>query len=121
MRASGWGRIINIGSSSVALQVRDVTHYIASKMAVIGLTRGIATEAASDGVTVNVVAPSLVRISGTVAMPDEALTGFAAIQSISRVQVPADLAGTDASLASDDAGFTTGQVLFVDGGLVRSS
>ncbi len=121
MRKNGWGRIIDTGSNSVALQVTDVTHYIASKMAVIGLTRGIATEAGSDGVTANVVAPSVVRTPGTAGIPEEAMTELAAIQSISRVQIPEDLAGVVAFLASDDAGFMTGQVLYVDGGLVRST
>lgn len=121
MKDKGWGRIINTGSNSVALVVPDVTHYIASKMAVIGLTRGLATEGGPHGVTANVVAPSVVRTPGTAAMPEEAMTGLATTQSVPQVQVPADLAGTVAFLASDDAAFITGEVLYVDGGLVRTS
>jgi 3-oxoacyl-[acyl-carrier protein] reductase/(S)-1-phenylethanol dehydrogenase len=121
MRERGWGRIINMGSNSVALRVPDLTHYISSKMAVFGLTRGIATEAGPDGVTANVVAPSSVRTPGTSGQPDAAFEALAQMQAIPRVQVPDDLAGVVSFLASDDSAFMTGQVLYVDGGLVRSS
>ncbi|MER5348659.1 SDR family NAD(P)-dependent oxidoreductase [Streptomyces mirabilis] len=121
MRQQKWGRVINTVSNSVALQVPNMTHYMASKLAVVGITRGVATEVGADGITVNAVAPSSVRTPGTAHMPKEAFAGLAGMQSIARVQVPEDLAGTVSFVASDDAAFMTGQVLYVDGGMVRSS
>jgi 3-oxoacyl-[acyl-carrier protein] reductase/(S)-1-phenylethanol dehydrogenase len=124
MRERGWGRIINTGSNSAALVVPNLTHYIASKMAVIGFTRGIATEAGADGVTANVVAPSITRTPGTAGLPEAGFASFAnlaASQAIHRTEVPDDLAGVVSFLASDDAAFMTGQVLYVDGGVVRTS
>ena len=65
MQAAGHGRIVNMTSNSVGLVIPGFTHYIASKMAVIGLTRGLATELAEHGVTVNAIGPSLTRTATT--------------------------------------------------------
>ena len=120
MRERGWGRVINMVSNSIALQVPDHTHYIASKMAVIGLTRGIATEYGEFGVTANAIAPSVVRTPGTATFPDEGFQMLASMQSIKRVSVPEDLTGTLAFLASEDSAMITGQTIYVDGGMVRA-
>ncbi|MGW6401279.1 SDR family NAD(P)-dependent oxidoreductase [Streptomyces sp. NPDC055134] len=120
MRERGWGRIVNMTSNSVAMVVPGFSHYVASKMAVIGFTRGLATDLADAGITVNAIAPSMVRTATTEAGPSDLFEGVPQLQAIRRLQVPEDLAGALSFLVSDDASFITAQTLFVDGGLVRS-
>jgi NAD(P)-dependent dehydrogenase (short-subunit alcohol dehydrogenase family) len=121
MKATGWGRIVNMTSNSVGLVLPGFTHYIAAKMAVIGLTRGLATELAEFGITANAIGPSLVRTATTEAGPEIFFEVVPQMQAIKRVQLPADLTGTLAFLVSDDAAFITGQTFYVDGGLVRAA
>ena len=120
MKARGWGRIVNMASDSVGLPIPGVTHYISSKMAVIGLTRGIATEFGDFGITANVIAPSAVRTPGTAHYQEEEFNAMAQMQAIKRPEVPEDMTGALAFLVSDDSAFVTGQTLYVDDGLVRS-
>jgi (S)-1-phenylethanol dehydrogenase len=120
MQEAGWGRVINLTTGSCFLPNRQMTHYISSKMGVIGFTRALATEVAHSGVTVNAIAPSLVRTPGTMLdTNEEEFQAVAEAQPIKRVQMPEDLVGTASFLASDDAAFITGQTFSVDGGLVR--
>lgn len=121
MRNRNWGRIVNMTSNSVALVIPGFAHYIAAKMAVIGFTRGLATELAEFGITANAVGPSLVRTASTEAGPAVFFDIVPQMQAIKRVQTPQDLAGTVAFLVSDDAAFLTGQTIWVDGGLIRST
>lgn len=118
MKQRGWGRIINITSNSTGMVIPGLAHYIASKMAVIGLTRAAATELAEFGITVNAVGPSLVR-TPVKTNADELFVLVPAQQAIKRAEVPEDLVGTISFLASDDSAFITGQTLWVDGGLLR--
>jgi NAD(P)-dependent dehydrogenase (short-subunit alcohol dehydrogenase family) len=128
MRQRHWGRIINIASDTVNLLVPNLVHYISSKGGVIGFTRSLATEFGEHGVTVNAIAPGLTRTPGTTGqkipggMTSEALFEMMAhMQSIKRSEVATDLVGAVSFLASDDAAFITGQTLYVNGGLTRST
>ncbi len=121
MKARGWGRIVNMTSNAIGLVIPGFTHYTAAKMAVIGLTRGLATELAEFGITANAIGPSLVRTATTEAGPAAFFDIVPQLQAIKRVQLPTDLTGTLAFLVSDDAAFITGQTFYVDGGLLRAS
>lgn len=127
MKRRGFGRVVNISSSTLNTVASGYTHYIASKGGVVGFTRALATELGNHGVTVNAISPSLTRTPGTEgraprqgrASMDEEFEQIARLQAIRRVQMPADLAGVVSFLASDDAAFITGQTLYADGGMVR--
>jgi NAD(P)-dependent dehydrogenase (short-subunit alcohol dehydrogenase family) len=119
MRARGWGRIVCLSSTAFHAGMGGMVHYVASKGGIVGFVRSLAAEVGDEGVTVNALAPSLVRTQGTTADP-RAFEAVAASQAISRTQLPADLVGALSFLVSDDAAFLTGQTLVVDGGRVRA-
>ena len=120
MKERGWGRIINVTSGAFWVSMPEFTSYIASKAGVVGLTRGLASDLGPHGVTVNAIAPGLVRTEHTAGGKQaEWFEPMAAQQAIHRVEEPADLVGAVSFLASEDAAFITGQTLSVDGGLVR--
>lgn len=126
--ATGSGRVVNIASNAIGLVIPGYVHYAASKAGVVGFTRGLATELAEHGVTVNAVCPALTR-SPFVLDPDrvgpggmtsdEELELAAGMQAIHRSGEPRDVAGVVSFLASEDSEFMTGQTLVVDGGLWR--
>jgi NAD(P)-dependent dehydrogenase (short-subunit alcohol dehydrogenase family) len=121
MRAQGGGRIINIASTTPIKGTPMMLHYVSSKGAVIAFTRALAKELGNDNITVNAIAPGFTLSDGVLEsglhnkMPDTARKSSRTIQ---RDQVPEDLVGALAFLASDGAGFITGQTLAVDGGSV---
>jgi NAD(P)-dependent dehydrogenase (short-subunit alcohol dehydrogenase family) len=123
MRERQWGRILCMASTAFHAGTPGMSHYDASKGGLIGLLRSLAGEVGKDGVTVNAIAPSLVRSKGTTDGPHEQMGLFtitAQAQAIKRTEVPMDLVGALSFLASDEAAFITGQTLVVDGGLVRA-
>jgi len=117
MRRAGWGRIINISSSTVPLGLPMFTHYVTSKAAIIGMTRAMATELGPHGVTVNCILPGLTETE--VANPgrsDAMRAKVIDMQCVKRLEVPEDLVGMLLFLASPASAFITGQSLAVEGG-----
>ena len=120
MREAGGGSIINIASLAAVYGLPYGLDYVASKAAVIGMTRGMARELGQDLIRVNAVAPSAVMTEGTEDFFGEKLEKakkvIAAGQLIQRNLETADLTGTIVYLASDNSAFVTGQTHMVDGG-----
>ena len=115
MREQGGGRIINISSNTVMAGTPNFLHYVASKSALIGMTRSMARELGGDRINVNAIAPGLVEHEGQTVPPEISASRVDA-RSIKRPQAPEDLTGAVLYLASPDSDFVTGQTLVVDGG-----
>lgn len=120
MRAKQWGRIINVSSVTFYGGWALLSPYVASKAALVGLTRAWAREFGEYGVTVNAIAPGAFPTDAEKIHPDpEGYTRFVLErQAVKRRGSPLDIANALAFLASDEAGFITGQTLNVDGGWV---
>lgn len=124
MKQRGWGRIIPISSTAYLAGLGGWSHYVTSKAGLIGFTRSLAREVGNFGVTVNTIAPGLVRTEGTAAslLDNPALAGVDIYalqrerQSISHTLEPEDLVGPLLFLASDASAYVTGQMLIVDAG-----
>lgn len=119
MKERGYGKIVNISSSTVWERTGSRIHYVTSKAAVVGFTRTLATELGQYNIGVNCIAPGSTLSEEE---PTEAIiamrTAPAAMRAFKRVQRPEDLAGAVAFFASTDSDFITGQTLVVDGGAV---
>ena len=116
MRERGWGRVVNT-SSVGSLGNIGQANYAASKAGVIGLTRTLALEYAKYGITVNCIAPGAVMTPMLAGVPDPIKEKIVAGIPVGRIADPSEIAAVHAFLASDEAGYVTGQVLFVDGGM----
>ena len=121
MVAAGWGRIVTISSSSAQSGAVNMAHYAASKGGVISLTRSLASELARSGITANTIPPSLVDTP--MARKAEAAGDFPGVDvvgpmvPVGRAGTPDDIAAACSFLCSDRAGYITGQVIGVNGGM----
>jgi NAD(P)-dependent dehydrogenase (short-subunit alcohol dehydrogenase family) len=121
MVASGsGGAIVNTASIMSTIAMPTISAYVASKHAVLGLTRAAAVEYGSHGIRVNAVGPSFSRVGFTAASLDQDAQweGMAAQHPLGRTAEPLDVAEAVAYLASDEASFVTGHLLNVDGGYI---
>ena len=123
MLEAGWGRIVTISSSSAQSGAVRMAHYVASKGGVIGLTKALALELAPYGITVNNIPPGMIdtpMLRGAEAAGNVANLAKLASRMIpvGRVGTPEDIAAVCGFLCSDEAGFITGQVVGVNGGMV---
>jgi 3-oxoacyl-[acyl-carrier protein] reductase len=109
-----WGRIVNISSVSGVIGNRGQVNYSAAKAGLIGATRSLAAEVARRGVTVNCVAPGLIDTDMIKGAPIEEMMKAIPMRRLGRAQEVAALVGF---LASEDAGYITGQVIGINGGL----
>ncbi|MFE4954478.1 SDR family oxidoreductase [Streptomyces sp. NPDC056653] len=116
LMTAGGGRIVNLASDAALYGSPRLAHYIASKGAVISLTRAMAREIGDLGITVNAVAPGLTEGESSVDIPAERHELYRLNRAISRPQQPADLVGLIAFLVGDESGYITGQTFAVNGG-----
>ncbi len=122
MRSAGHGRIINVSSITFFGGTPFLVPYVASKGALVGLTRALAREVGADGITVNAIAPGAFPTAAEAIHPDlESYNAFIlGQQAIKRRGTPADIANAALFLAAPETSFITGQLLVVDGGWVMN-
>jgi 2-keto-3-deoxy-L-fuconate dehydrogenase len=123
MIARGGGSIVNIASVAAIVGLRNRAAYCASKGAVVSLTRALAVDHVSDGIRVNAVCPGTVDspwVRRLVEEAGESLDELTSRQPLGRLGTPEEIAEAVTYLASDSAGFVTGSVLVIDGGLTAA-
>lgn len=117
MMRGKFGRIVNIASTSGVVGNSGQANYAASKAGLVGFSKTIARELGSKGVTCNVIAPGFIETDMTSNLPSQVKEGVTAMMSVKRLGRPEDIAAAVSYVSSDEAGFLTGQVICVDGGM----
>lgn len=118
LKQSGRGKIVNLASDTALWGPPRLLHYVASKGAVIAMTRALARELGEFGIAVNAIAPGLTLVEATESVPADRHRHYVEGRALRRAQVPEDISGVVLFLLSDAADFTTGQLLPVNGGFV---
>lgn len=117
MMKNRFGRIINIGSTSGVVGNAGQANYAAAKAGLIGLSKTIARELGGKGITCNLIAPGFIQTDMTDGLPQQVKDGVMAMMAVKRFGMPEDIAAAVGYVSSDEAGFLTGQVICVDGGM----
>ena len=118
MLSNRYGRIVNVGSVSGVAGNAGQSNYAAAKAGLIGFTKSLSKEVGKRGITANVVAPGFIKTDMTDNLPDKIKDGVKSATSLARMGEPEEIAAAVAFLTSDAAGYVTGQVLVVDGGMI---
>lgn len=117
MLRSRWGRIVNVSSVAGLRGSRGQVNYAASKAGVVALTKSLALEVAAKGITVNAIAPGLVATHLTTSLGEERFREIVSATPQKRAAAPDDVASAVSFLCGEDAGYVTGEVLVIDGGM----
>lgn len=117
MMKGKFGRIVNIASTSGLVGNSGQANYAASKAALVGFSRSIARELGTKGVTANVVAPGFIETDMTKDLPGQVVEHIRGLLAVRDLGKPEDIAAAVAYVSSDEAGYLTGQVITVDGGM----
>lgn len=117
MMKGRFGRIVNISSTSGVVGNAGQANYAAAKAGLLGLTKTIARELGSKGITANAVAPGFIETDMTANLPDQVKESVLGMIAVKRLGTPEDIAEIVAYLTGDAAGFITGQTICVDGGM----
>ena len=120
LAASGSGRVVNLASDTALWGAPRLMAYVASKGAVIAMTRSMAREMGKDHITVNAIAPGLTLVEATAYVPQERHDYYLQGRAIARAQVPEDVNAAALFLLTRASGFITGQLLPVNGGFVMN-
>jgi 3-oxoacyl-[acyl-carrier protein] reductase len=120
MMKGKFGRIVNIASTSGIVGNAGQANYAAAKAGLLGLSKTLARELGSKGVTANVVAPGYIQTDMTDNLPQEIKDKISDMIAVKRLGVVEDIAAAVAYVTSDEAGFLTGQTLIVDGGMTMA-